>query len=178
MLSLFEALSPIGALAVNFLCQIILHRAVKRARYLPVMVVGTLAGLGIQLLAFYVLHGAPDTLDLHVQFFGQVATYLCLSFGLFAYANLGEASLRIRLLQELADEPEGLSWSVIGKNYSERNIFAKRMERLIAANQVFKKDGRFFLRGKALPVLAKVMTFMKLILLRKRSEFDAPREKG
>lgn len=168
---MIEAFAPICALAVNFVFQAAVHRAL-RVGYLGTMGLGTAAGLIGQIFIWYLVNDGAFGAEATVKLLGQSAVYLCLSFGLFAFANLWEGSLRVRLLREIAAQPVGLPIAALAGRYSEQNILSVRLDRLTGAGQLRRDGQRYVLTGKVLPLLAKTMLGMKLLLLGKRSEFE------
>lgn len=90
----------------------------------------------------------------------------------FHFINLGETARRIRILRELYDRKEGLSMEEIFKRYNAKEIFERRIARLINNGQIIYKDGKYYIGKPIMLLMAKMIVTMKLILLREKSEFD------
>ncbi len=75
-------------------------------------------------------------------------------------------------MRELYDSPGGLTMEELLKRYNATDIFAVRMERLIANRQLVYKDGRYFIGLRAMLLISKTIVALKQLLLSKTSEFD------
>lgn len=102
-------------------------------------------------------------------------TYLSLAyFYVFGFFNLGESARRIRLLIELQAAGErGLTLEQILRAYNARMIIDARLQRLLASGQIVERDGRYTVGTPVMLSLAKLLVFLKVVLLRSRSEFEA-----
>ncbi len=75
----------------------------------------------------------------------DIITYAAFGYGYFHFININIASLRIRILHEIAISANGLSKEEIISRYNAEQIVANRLNRLIGNNQVIEKNGRYFL---------------------------------
>jgi len=102
----------------------------------------------------------------------NLATYISLAYCYWAYINIGETSLRIRILRELHDSKEGLSMNELLAIYNPDDMFEKRLERLVKYKQIIRRGEKYFINKKILLIVAKIIVIMKLIIVGKKSEFD------
>lgn len=104
--------------------------------------------------------------------FGNSATAL-LTYGGFAYCyinfvNVAIASLRIRLITELAASENGSSIEELTAKYGVRDVVATRLERLTSARQIDCREGRYLSRRSAVYRLALLVSLTKRILFGRR----------
>lgn len=167
-------LSPVMALGVNVIAQVMLARARKGAQFLRSIIEGCLSGavallvLEIILLAWRGVSADTVVFSLLVN----APTYAALSFCYFALANLGQTAIRVRIYAELLASPGGMSTQEIERRYDPETFVAVRLRRLIEGGDLIEKNGGYFLARKRLVFAANLMVAAKLILLGKRSEFD------
>jgi hypothetical protein len=172
ILSFFVLVSPMIALAVNVLSQIVLLRSTRGSHFMRSMIGGFLAGAaGLLALEFFLLPH-PDL------FWGTIAgvtvhamTYVALSYCYFNFVNLGQSSIRIRIYAEIAASPEGLSVQDLEKDYNEKALMDMRLRRLAESGDIVKKDGRFFVGRQRLVPVARIVFAAKQFLLSRKSEF-------
>src|SRR4051812_30242996 len=91
--SYLVAAIPIFNLAANVLCQILVYRLSKR--FYQSIGIGFFFGLIATMMVVFRTNAALSASAV------QILSYSFLSFGYFAFLNLGETSIRLRLLQEL-----------------------------------------------------------------------------
>jgi len=167
-------LSPIIALGVNAIAQVIRARACKGAQFLRSIIEGCLAGFAalavfeVFLLAWRGVSADTVAFSLLVN----APAYAALSVCYFAVANLGQTSLRVRLYAELLAAPDGMNVQEIERLYDTETFVALRLQRLIEGGDIIERDGGYFVARKRLLRFADLMVAAKLILLGKRSEFD------
>lgn len=94
--------------------------------------------------------------------------YFCVAYCFINLLNVGEASLRVKILYNISISKEGISISDILKNYSANEIIKLRMERLISNGQVVKKKEFFFLGKNRQLLLAKFFLFWRKLIFGKK----------
>ena len=72
----------------------------------------------------------------------NIISYLFLSFCYLCFIQLGVSALRIRLLQELYNSPNGLTMDEILERYNSKHITDYRVKRLINKGQIIIKRDR------------------------------------
>ncbi len=140
------ALAPVFGLAVYCLSHIAAcHTISNRGNYLPLMVgcgCGLAATAAISLAALIRLQsGWADGLALAGI---NLAACLALAFGYFNFINLNIASLRIRMLQELADAGGCLPAERLTGLYNTETVIAVRIDRLARGGHLIERDGRYY----------------------------------
>jgi hypothetical protein len=144
---------------------------------LGTILVGTLSGFIVGILAIWsFLSFGENIFESVITFIGFSIVYLSLAFGLFAFANLGEASLRIRLMRIIDQSASVLNKDEILQQYNEKVIFYKRLERLMQAKQICtNSSGNLIVNKPALIFLLKLLIALKKFLLCRESEFEKSR---
>jgi hypothetical protein len=166
---------PIIGLSLNVIVQVL------TCRYIPATIFGLLKSvfLGflfgficVVLLEFkFVKFSACGNIFLPL-FITGLLTYSSLGYCYFHFINLGETARRIRILRELYDSPGGLTMEELLKRYNAGDIFAVRIERLIANHQLIYKGGRYYIGSRVMLLISKIVVAFKQLLLSKTSEFD------
>jgi len=105
--------------------------------------------------------------DSFLLFFNLVI-FAGLGFCYINFVGLSIASLRIRMLQELLAHPEGMRLEDILANYNPRVLIDNRIDRLTTGGQLVEKDGRFHTGRRGVLWAARIMNFMKFIILGNR----------
>lgn len=124
--------APLTGSAVNVIGQILLSRMLAGERLLLVIVAAFCAGLvvtgtmlGLALSEAHLPTG--DTIGLAAS---ALVVYCAAGFVLFALVNLGETSLRIRMMRVLLDNPAGIMREELMASYDDRALIAIRLQRL------------------------------------------------
>jgi len=89
--------------------------------------------------------------------------YFPLWYCFLHFVNIGEASLRIRILDEIAQTP--LSESDLLLRYNPETIITKRLERLLRTGDLREEGGIFRLYRSRLAAAGKVIHLVRLLLL-------------
>jgi len=90
-------------------------------------------------------------------------------YGYFNYFNIGEASLRIRVLSEISKKEEGISYEQILSLYNAQEIVKNRLTRLVNDGQVVLTGGRYYLGKPKLVILASFFQGLSKFVLGKKS---------
>jgi hypothetical protein len=162
------AVGPFLGMGVNVLVQVALLRASGSARFLLSLLGGFIAGA----LALVAILGAAAAQgvgprDLAGYALLTAGAYAGLGFCYFAFLNLNQASLRIRMLKELDAAPGAtLPLADLLERYHAGHILDARLERLVAGGQLVERDGRY-LRGprSEFLLLSRVLNLLKRGLL-------------
>lgn len=172
--SYLQIFIPIICLFVNVLVQILSFRSITRLGLLKSEYLGFFLGMvNLCILEFYYFSGLAEyTEDMIYIFVANLIIYFSLGYCYFHFINLGETARRIRILRELYDSKEGLSMAGITGRYSSKEIFEKRITRLINHGQVIFKNDRYYIGNPVMLFVAKIILLMKVILLGRKSEFS------
>jgi hypothetical protein len=71
-------------------------------------------------------------------------TYFALMFCYFNFVNLNIASLRIRMLAELADRGGHMPVQTLLDEYNTNSVMSLRIQRLVTGGHLIERDGRYF----------------------------------
>ena len=91
--------------------------------------------------------------------------YVGVSYVYFHYINIGEASVRIRVLSELTKSLNGLPRDIIQETYSAKTILQFRILRLTETGEISLSNGRYFHRKSKILWVARVFVFLKRCIL-------------
>jgi hypothetical protein len=153
---------PVISFGFNIIVQILTFRGIRALSLLKSIYIGFLAGLLVLLVC-------------HICFsnrFFQNGGYLLANFMIYSllgycYFNfvcLGETARRIRILRELLDAGEGLSYAELLKRYNAKDIVEVRIKRLLTNGQIVLKDGRYFIGKPVVLGMAKAVGLLKWML--------------
>jgi hypothetical protein len=109
---------------------------------------------------------------------GDIALALLL-FGAWWFIALNfiqsfDSSLRVRLLTMVNDAGGRLSCTELYRHYNDQVLLEMRLARLMKGGYVIEREGRLFVASTKLKQLALFFRVLKVVLLRRRSEFDLP----
>ena len=159
--------APTAALAAFCSMHIVCSRWIgSRSPYLPIILgfsAGMLFLVAVSLGLLHTLH--PDTPDVLGLLGLNVATYLALAFGYFAFVNLNLTSLRIRILAELLEHDGVLATSTLVSGYSADHVAEMRLERLVAARHLVQRGEQFYRRRSRFFLLAGAIAMLRAFIL-------------
>ena len=78
----------------------------------------------------------------------------------------------MRVLRDLVRCPDGIPLDTLLREYDASAVFTLRMDRLISKGQVVARGQRYFIRRSLLAYAARFLKSLKVLLLRRESEFD------
>lgn len=107
----------------------------------------------------------------------NLATLAILSFGYFNFVQMNLSSLRLRIANELFDNPQGVPPATLLDRYGAREIVDQRLARLARGNQIVRRGDRYFHRPSTVYWIAVAMDLTKRTVLR-RSIRDSFRRQG
>lgn len=159
----------IAALAINCLSQIGMIRATGgRMSIVKSLLSGYAFGLiGLALCWSSSVTADSGRRDLWAMLVVDAMLYTVASYCWFHYVNIGDASVRIRVLRELADAERPLSRQEILDRYSAATIIDSRLQRLVASGQLVESDGRYRLGKPRMIMVARFFDFLKFVVLGK-----------
>ena len=119
---------------------------------------GLAGGYLFILLAYFFLFVRQEHYGMETALFlfSNLLFYSCLWYCFFIYVSIGESSVRIRILHELASRAGSMTRAEILEKYNNRIVIRKRLERLICKGLVVKKGGRYFLAESLTASLARL----------------------
>jgi len=166
--ALLLAAPAVGAMA-NIVVQFSLCRI---ARYrLPASII---AGLGAgaaatsAMVAMALLLAPPPLLDGAALALSVLVIYGAAGMAYFGLINLGETSLRIRMLQLLMDSPDGLTLPEILMTYDDKDLTATRLRRMAENRRAVLIDDVVYPRRSVLFAASWGLELLKRLLYGRR----------
>jgi hypothetical protein len=105
----------------------------------------------------------------------NLVAYLALAFGYFNFVNLNIASLRIRMIQELAESDGQLPVERLTGLYNTETVIEVRIDRLTRGGHLVERDGRYYSGKRRFLVVARIFDFLRWAILGQRTH-NAPRD--
>jgi hypothetical protein len=162
--------SPLLGAAINIFFQIGLLR-LRRGRWLTRSIVeASVVGAVITIVGTTIarLYGATSLLDGVGLAVSALAVYLSASFVLFALVNLGQTSLRVRMIGHLVENPDGLSPGELLKLHPETVLIEVRIRKMKDSGWIRVVEGRFYPKLSAVSLAAAGMSLLKWMLYARR----------
>ncbi len=160
----------IVATMVNVVAQILVHRATQG--YVRSFLTGFALGLLVLLAGEALRLSSRPTfgLEVVVMIAADGLLYACAAFLYFGVVNVGESSIRVRLLRELGKAGRSEEKELL-RTYNDTIILRIRLGRMVRNGQISHADGRYRLQSRTLARIAAAVFGLKMLLLGKTSEF-------
>jgi hypothetical protein len=138
------ALAPVIGLAVYCGTHIVAARCFRGRNPYPALAIGALAGLAATVAITLAACGRCAVPFIDTLALGGLNTvaFLAFAFGYFNFVNLTVASLRIRILEELADAGGRLPRAALLGRYGTASVADLRLERLVRGGHLVERNGR------------------------------------
>ena len=138
------AVAPVLGLAVYCLTHVVAARIIRGRNPYPALAVGALAGLAatIAITVAACRRDAVSTIDTLALLGMNAVASLAFAFGYFNFVNLTVASLRIRILEELADAGGRLPRADLLGRYGTASVADLRLQRLVGGGHLVERNGR------------------------------------
>jgi len=154
---------PVISFGFNIIMQVLTFKSIHSLPLLKSIYSGFITGL----IVLFVCHICFS--NRFIQSGGYLLAnfiiYSLLGYCYFNFVCLGETARRIRILRELLDAGEGLSYDELLKRYNAKDIVEVRIKRLLTNGQIVLKDGRYFIGKPVVLGMAKAVGLLKWILL-------------
>ena len=166
--------TPILGMTVNVLIQVASFRIKGRLSLIHTIFIGFFWGLiTMSVIDMITLSYNKCSLIYFIAIFiTNIIIYGSLGYCYFHFINLGETARRIRLLREIYDSDVGLTTSELLKLYNAKEVLSYRIARLLKNKQIVLQDDRYLTGNPTILWIAKIIIFIKFVVLGKRSEFD------
>jgi hypothetical protein len=170
------AIAPVSGLGVYCFSHVLLSRTVgNRGHYFPLFL-GCLVGLATVFansVAVLVLmqSGVLDGIALVAM---NVVCYLAFSFGYFNFINLNIASLRIRMLQELAESGGEMPVEKLTSLYNTNAMIAVRINRLVSGGHLIEREGCYYSGKQKFLLVGRIFDFLRLVILGSKLPLSSP----
>ncbi len=157
--------AALGALA-NLFAQAVLVRRLGPTRLLRAVALAFPVGLAVALAAGWLVlrRGQFTPIDGLGLLVAVGAIYTNAAFLAFAIVNLGETSLRIRMIRTLLANPQGVDRDALAAEYDDRSLVAVRLERLRTQGQARVDDDTFYSRVSIMFVGAAIIRIAKRVV--------------
>jgi hypothetical protein len=154
--------APFAGFIINVLGQFVLTR-LMRLRLLSSIFVAFIAGGIVCFVALAIalfIHAQPmlDKLALSAS---VLLIYSAAGFVSFAVINLGETSLRIRMMRLILENPDGLTTAEILTRYNDALTLSVRLRRMVDNRQVTVSGEALFPRQSVLILAVGGIWFLK-----------------
>jgi hypothetical protein len=158
--------APLVGSAVNVIAQIIIARMLSGERLVLIIVAAFCAGLAATgaMIGFALSMADLPTLDALGLAASVVIVHGAAGFVLFAIVNLGETSLRIRMMRTLLDNPDGITRDELLACYDDQALIAVRLQRLRDNTQARVVDEIYYSRPSFLFFAAAGIRLLQRIL--------------
>jgi hypothetical protein len=158
--------APLSGVFANFLSLIVLRRLSANGSLLSAIIAAFgIGGMLTASLALWALIGERSSiLEVGSLFLCVIIIYSASGIIIFALINLGETSLRIRMLGKLKDSPFGMSRSDLVADYDDRALLDIRLQRLREKGQAKFVDGIYYSKRSLLFFAASAIRLLKVIL--------------
>ena len=163
---LLVALAPVLGLAVYCVSHVITARIIRGRSPYPALAIGASAGLAVTIaitLAACSRGGASFIDTLALVGLNTVAS-LAFAFGYFNFVNLTVASLRIRILEELADAGGWLPRAALLDRYGTASVADLRLERLVGGGHLVERNGRLHTGRLQFLVVARIFDGLRWLI--------------
>ncbi|MCA8926166.1 MAG: hypothetical protein KDD82_30445 [Planctomycetes bacterium] len=170
------SLAPLLGLLVNTLTQPVIQHLSGRGRPARSLALGFLAGLatGGGLVAWAAWRLDLALLDAGALVAVQLLSTAALGYGYFSFVNLNLASIRVRLLKEVARAgADGLPAAELQGLYDEEGMADGRLQRLLAGGHLRLEAGRHVNGKRSLLRIGHVIELLKHAILGRGSRLGA-----
>lgn len=160
------ALAPVLGLAAYCLSHVVAARIIRGRNPYPALAVGALVGLltTAAVTLWACRRDAVPMLDTLALLGLNTVAALAFAFGYFNFVNLTVASLRIRILEELADSGGQLSRAALLDRYGTAGVADLRLERLVAGGHLVERNGRLHTGRLQFLVVARIFDGLRWLI--------------
>ena len=160
------ALAPVIGLVVYCGTHIVTARVVRGRNPYPALAIGALAGLVATVATTLAACWSAvmpfiDTLALGGL---NAVAFLAFAFGYFNFVNLTVASLRIRILEELADAGGGLPRATLLDRYGTSSVADLRLDRLVRGGHLVQRNGRLYTGRLQVLLVARIFDGLRRLI--------------
>mgnify|MGYP001458472362 CR=1 FL=1 len=167
----FNILIPVIGIFTSIIAQVFSYKYLLDKKLLKSEYFGFLCGLIVLVICEILTYQAPVANSVALICVNLII-YFCFSYCYFNFINMGETARRIRLLRELDESPDGLTWEDMFKRYNAQEIIKIRINRLLSNGQIVLRNERYYVSSPVMLLISKAIVLMKSIILGKKSEFD------
>ena len=165
MVDFYNTILFFASLFVGFFTQILVFAILIRRQLIRRRVKAHALSAFSGLVAFLLIHLMVQNTNMALYVLPAAMIILvCFSYIFFHLDNMGETARRIRLLWELHGHSEGLTREELLEKYPPREVFQRRIRRLLTAGQCYKKSEWLVWSGGSFSIINKIMQGWSLAL--------------
>jgi len=160
------ALAPVIGLAVYCVGHIVAARLIRGRNPYPALAIGAVMGLVFTVVITLVASArggasAVDTLALTAM---NTVASLGFAFGYFNFVNLTVASLRIRILEEIAASGGWMPRAILLDRYGTGSVADIRLARLVSGGHLVERNGRLYTGRLQFLVVARIFDALRALI--------------
>ena len=115
--------------------------------------------------SLFVIQSLNQLLDSISIVIVNITIYCFIGLGYFSFINLAVSALRIRLLTELFNRPDGLTNAELFKKYNANEIVHRRIAKLGHNGQIINIDNRYHVQKSITLYMVIILEFLRVIIL-------------
>jgi len=160
------ALAPVIGLAVYCVGHIAAARLIRGRNPYPALALGAVMGIVTTAVITLVacVRGGDSFVDMLALTAMNTVAALGFSFGYFNFVNLTVASLRIRILEEIADAGGWLPRAALLDRYGTGSVADIRLERLVGGGHLVERNGRLHTGRLQFLVVARIFDAARALI--------------
>jgi hypothetical protein len=160
------ALAPVIGLAVYCVGHILTARLIRGRNPYPALAIGAVMGLVATVVITLVacIRGGGSLTDTIALTAMNAVASLGFAFGYFNFVNLTVASLRIRILEELADSGGWLPRTALLERYGTSSVADIRLARLVGGGHLVERNGRLHTGRLQFLVVARIFDGVRALI--------------
>ena len=160
-------LAPLIGLAVYCVGHVVAARLIRGRNPYPALAIGAVMGIVVTVAITIVASvrggdSATDTLALTGL---NAVAALGFAFCYFNFVNLTIASLRIRILEEIADSGGWLPRATLLERYGTGSVADIRLERLVGGGHLVERNGRLYSGRLQFLLVARIFDAFRSLIL-------------
>jgi hypothetical protein len=169
---LVQLLIPIVCAAFEVVTHILIARTlIKRGTIVSTLIAWSLGVLVLLIAEVTMFVGSEIPVSVYLPYvLLNFIFYSSLAFVYFCFFNIGESSVRIRILFELQRSAMGLSPAEMERLYDVNAIIMARLERMLSSGEIHQHGELYFFSGKArMLLIANACQQLKFLILGRKS---------
>jgi hypothetical protein len=181
------ALASVIGLAVDCVSHIVAARLIRGRNPYPALAVGAVMSLVVTVTITLVacVRGSDSAVDTLALTAMNAVASIGFAFGYFNFVNLTVASLRIRILEEIADSDGWLPRAALLDRYGTGSVADIRLERLVGGGHLVERNGRLHTGRLQFLVVARIFDALRSLIfgsayaaaLRRRLQAPTPHQR-
>jgi hypothetical protein len=160
------ALAPVMGLAAYVAVHLFMARIIRGRGPYPALAVGAAAGLvtTIALTGGACSSAAISKSDTIALVTMNAIASLGFAFGYFNFVNLTIASLRLRMLEEIADAGGRMPRQTLLDRYGTAHVADLRLERLVRGGHLLERNGRLYTGRLQFLMVARIFEVVRSLI--------------